>query len=437
MQGGVCYNQAVPMAMANLCGVEIVVPPDPGLMGAFGAALLSLGSIEEGRVEKGSYDLQELSLRHVEPLEPFMCRGGKERCDRKCTIARYRINGDVYPFGGSCDMYFNHRQDREVARGNLDLVSQREELLSRSEGPGDLTGRSRKIGIPVSLMTNTYYMLYERFFTDLGLTVLKGEEADPEGMEEAGSTLCHPVLQSHGYLRGLLNHDVDHIFVPHVRGLPSGMGNADTGCTCPLVQGEPYILKAAFYSKLSPILVTEVLDLDDAAKAREAFVRIGKKLGFTGRRSTRAFERAWKDFGEAGERLIETGRSFLSDLKRDEAAMVLFGRSYNALTRKGNMGIPGKFASRGYRIIPYDMLPPADPSIISSERMYWASGKGILDAARVVRNTPGLFGVFITNFSCGPDSLQTVSNPGAGCPYSRCRCGHQDRGVPGCSTGCE
>ncbi|MGE5429948.1 MAG: acyl-CoA dehydratase activase, partial [Syntrophomonadaceae bacterium] len=39
MQGGVCYNKAVPVAMAALTGKEIIVPPEPGLMGAFGVAL--------------------------------------------------------------------------------------------------------------------------------------------------------------------------------------------------------------------------------------------------------------------------------------------------------------------------------------------------------------------------------------------------------------
>ncbi|MFQ6614721.1 MAG: acyl-CoA dehydratase activase, partial [Fidelibacterota bacterium] len=39
MQGGVCYNKAVPLAMAALSGKEIIVPPEPGLMGAYGVAL--------------------------------------------------------------------------------------------------------------------------------------------------------------------------------------------------------------------------------------------------------------------------------------------------------------------------------------------------------------------------------------------------------------
>jgi predicted nucleotide-binding protein (sugar kinase/HSP70/actin superfamily) len=39
--------------------------------------------------------------------------------------------------------------------------------------------------------------------------------------------------------------------------------------------------------------------------------------------------------------------------------------------------------------------------------MFWATGQGIMQAAAYVRNTPNLFGAFITNFSCGPDSFIT------------------------------
>ena len=48
MQGGVCYNKAVPLAMASLVGKPIIVPPEPGLMGAFGVALEVKKRIESG-----------------------------------------------------------------------------------------------------------------------------------------------------------------------------------------------------------------------------------------------------------------------------------------------------------------------------------------------------------------------------------------------------
>ncbi|MHB1254874.1 MAG: acyl-CoA dehydratase activase, partial [Dethiobacteraceae bacterium] len=59
MQGGVCYNKAVPLAMAALTGREIIVPPDPGLMGAFGVALEVWQKITAGSLPAGNFSLQE------------------------------------------------------------------------------------------------------------------------------------------------------------------------------------------------------------------------------------------------------------------------------------------------------------------------------------------------------------------------------------------
>jgi activator of 2-hydroxyglutaryl-CoA dehydratase len=52
MQGGVCYNRAIPLAMASLVGKPIIVPPEPGLMGAFGHR--SSGARSDGRFWGGS-----------------------------------------------------------------------------------------------------------------------------------------------------------------------------------------------------------------------------------------------------------------------------------------------------------------------------------------------------------------------------------------------
>ena len=99
------------------------------------------------------------------------------------------------------------------------------------------------------------------------------------------------------------------------------------------------------------------------------------------------------------------GRSFLEELEQNPAktAIVLFGRPYNALTKKANMGIPQKFATRGCRIVPYDFLPFGEEE--PDETMFWAMGQMILKAARLVQGHPQLFATYITNFSCGPDSF--------------------------------
>ena len=66
---------------------------------------------------------------------------------------------------------------------------------------------------------------------------------------------------------------------------------------------------------------------------------------------------------------------------------------------EANLGIPQKFASRGMTIIPHDFLP--SENLGTFDTMYWAAGKQILRSAKFVKDHPQLFGVYITNFSCG------------------------------------
>ena len=164
MQGGVCYNEAIPAAMAALTGKEIVVPPEPGLMGAFGVALevdrrLNLGLMHEDR-----FDLKQLANREVIYKKPFICGGGKEKCDRRCEIARIELEGKTYPFGGACNRYVNLIKNLQFETENLDMVDYRQKLVFESleeEKPSD--GRP-VIGMNRSFLINTYFPLFKQFF---------------------------------------------------------------------------------------------------------------------------------------------------------------------------------------------------------------------------------------------------------------------------------
>jgi hypothetical protein len=83
--------------------------------------------------------------------------------------------------------------------------------------------------------------------------------------------------------------------------------------------------------------------------------------------------------------------------------VVLFGRPYNAFTSDANMGIPHKIASRGHLLIPHDMLPSDGYEV--DGQMFWAMGQKIMKSAQLVKGHSRLFGFYITNFSCGPDSF--------------------------------
>jgi len=407
MQGGVCYNRSVPAAMAALCGQQIIVPPEPGLMGAFGVALEMKRKFDSGVLEKSTFNLQDLADRDVVYQEPFICSGGREKCDRKCSIARVEVNGTVYPFGGACDLHNNLHRNKRLKNEGMDLVKLREDLVFRKYAPRFSKNRGAiTVGIPASLLTNTLYPFYATFFSHLGVHVVPGTTPDPEGMESPGAAFCFPVLLSHALVQGLLQQDVDYIFIPQVKSLVLETSN-ESNCTCPLVQAEPYYLQAAFFESLQPKLLSEVFEFDNPERLCRAFSTIAGQLGFSSKKALAAFNEATRVFDAMRTEMHDIGREFLANLRPDENAIVLFGRPYNAFSRLVNMGIPHKFASRGYRVLPHDFLPLEELGETTVSRMFWATGQGILQAANHVRSKANLFGVFITNFSCGPDSFIT------------------------------
>lgn len=417
MQGGVCYNQAVPMAMANLINKPIVVPPEPGLMGAFGVALEIKKRLKQGLISEENFDLTTLVNRKIEIAEPFLCRGGKDGCDRACQINVYKINGRKYPFGGICNKYYNLRHNLKVNTADFDWVRKRQEkvfaLSRKSENsPNPIEKQNRvTVGLNRSFWINTLYPLYRTFFEKLGFSVVMPEEPDSIGRQKIHSSFCYPAELAHGFMQTLLDKNPDFIFLPAISRLPlefstNGKIIRDQ-CSCVIMGSEPYYLRSAFKIPETTKLLTPVLDFKKGIASQEdTFIQIASELGISDREKPRkAYAEAVKQQKEFYENRRIIGENALRQLEEDpnNTGIVLFGRAYNAFSSVANLGIPDKFASRGNVVIPCDCLPyQSEPMNLS---MNWASGEELLRVARFVQRHPQLYGVFITNFSCGPDSF--------------------------------
>jgi predicted CoA-substrate-specific enzyme activase len=406
MQGGVCYNRAVPVAMAALTGRQIIVPPDPGLMGAFGVALVIKEKLELGLMEETSFDLGVLAKRGVLYRKSFECRGGQEKCDLKCQINQIEVEGQAFPFGGSCNRYTNVRRKLEVDSSKLDLVVQRERLVFRgcsTERHGN--GAGKRIGLNLSLMVHTLFPLYYTFFSSLGLEVVMPKDKDISGIDRKGASFCYPVELAHAHLASLLKENLDYVFLPQVRGMYVENG-AQNSVVCPLAQGEPYYLKAAFKELTGERVLSPVLDFSHGLMgSRERFVELGHELGFDRKHSLWAFRKAAATQRSLARKMAKAGQKALSELEHnpEKIGVVIFGRPYNAFTQTANLGIPHKFASRGHIVMPLDALSFTEE--VPEETMYWSMGQLIMKAAKFVKRHPQLFATYITNFSCGPDSF--------------------------------
>jgi len=417
MQGGVCYNRAVPLAMAALVGKPIIVPPEPGLMGAFGVALAVQERIRRGLMDPQVFELKELADREVVYGKSFVCRGGKEKCDRRCDISMIHVKGRKYPFGGACNRYYNLRHNLSYDVENLDLVRLRQHLIFEkyaAKGPSPDAGKAiKRVGINRSFQVNSYYPLYSHFFTQLGFEPVLPSESSQKGIDQRNAAYCYPAELAHGFFYSLLDmaEPPEVIFLPHFRSVPVDNPISNT-LICPLAQGEPFYLKATYREQLRALeakgvrVVTPLIDLREGLKAARApMINMAKELGVSRKAAVAAFEKALVQQKRCMNEMREIGREALDALASDpdRTGVVIFGRPYNAFVEEAHMGIPHKLASRGVTVFPLDFLPVEGER--AKRHMFWGMGQQIMRAARLVRRHPQLFGTFITNFSCGPDSF--------------------------------
>ena len=424
-QGGVAFNKAVVAAFEKYLGRNITVPPDHDVTGAIGMALIAMKHMKtQGESARSKFKGFGLAGRGYE-ISSFECKG----CPNVCEINRIKVEGEKghLHFGGRCEKY----DVRKARQDSLpDFFSFREEQLWKAHldrraafeyeaGKRQSSARSRRsqvrIGIPYIFFFQDYLPLWSTLLWELGFEVLVSPRTNKQivnlGLESVISEACFPVKAAHGHIKYLAAAGADSVFVPSfVTTSMSGNGNSSGNLTCPHTQTIPYVSRAAMrdISTLAPVInFTRGLRYvaDEIARAFSAYnVTIGEV-----QQALKIASAAQEDFFTT---LRAKGREVLGSLaeasdgcgSKVSPVVVVVGRAYNAFDPGVNLDIPNKLSNIGVLSIPMDFLP-LEYAHDSWPNMYWRSGRRILNAANIIRNTPGLYAIYISNFSCGPDSF--------------------------------
>ncbi len=412
LQGGVAKNPAVPLAFALLLDRDIVVPPDPELLGCFGVALLArekagvenAPSAFSDKREAFDYDLDELLRRDIVREREFTCRS----CDNFCPIRVLVVNGHRHLFGGRCNKYANLRHRASFDEGQVhDYVARRMDLMFRECAPDPATFTARypfTVGVPRCLSVYTLWPLYAGFFHALGVRLVLSETVEPEGVARVESTYCYPAEIAHGALQDILNRGSDFVFLPHLKELPSHE-QAVHANFCPITQALPYYLRKAFPEMAEERLLAPVISFKHGpGRPRESFRAMARQMGIPAAESDAAFAEGCRRQEEYERKAAALGREALEEARRARRPVIaLLGRPYNAFAREANMGIPRKLTTRGCTVVPFDILPFRDRPIFPN--MYWYYGQQDAKAAAFLKGEENLFVTYVTNFSCAPDSF--------------------------------
>ncbi|MGC4121351.1 MAG: acyl-CoA dehydratase activase-related protein [Myxococcales bacterium] len=432
--GQVIFCQGMPFAADALAaavvrqtGAEVIVPPNPGTVGAMGIALLTLKNTMTG-TEAGRHpalDPARFLSAKVEKKDTFICQstkgcggaGNKCRIDRITTL----VGGDrnKFTWGGGCSLYDKGTRKKKLPDLSPDPFREREEMLQAviakvSESRGRPT-----VGITDEFALKGMFPFFATFLFELGFDLKVKTGADhhalKRGIEEANVPFCAPVQQFHGLVAQMAEEKPDYLFLPMLREYLRVKDEAHA-VVCPLVQAGPDMLRWDLGQTLPSKLVTPLVDMGtgnlESPQFLESCRRIAKEFGVLEsaagsgqalwRQAYFAAVEAQRQFDEGIEAL---GRRALDFCQQQQIVpVVVLGRAYTIYNTVLNSNVPAILREQGAIAIPVDCFPVPDEVPIF-DGVFWSFAQKNLRAAHHARRTPGIYTLYCSNYSCGPDSF--------------------------------
>jgi predicted CoA-substrate-specific enzyme activase len=400
-QGATAANRGIVAAFEQVCGKRITVPPHHDVTGAIGAAILAMRERTWKESRFKGFDLAEREYS----VTSFECAS----CPNRCEIRQVQIVGEKPLFYGSrCEKYEVGAEQQGMDLP--DLIREREDLLYGPEPPRE--GSRGTIGIPRTMFFQELMPFFRTFLEELGFTVVFSPKTNKtvirQGVESLAAEPCYPVKVAHGHILELLKAGVTRIFLPSLIDLPHAHPEVKRGVVCPMVQSLSYTVPTAIdFDAFGAGLLRPVLYFGRGHRQLSQGMRaLGRQLGVSSFKAERALGRALAAQHAYYEKLRDRGREILETLPEDGRLMVLVGRPYNAFDPAMNLNLHRKLRQLGVLALPMDFLPLDDVEDLEDIKpMYWRFGQKILGASQLIRKDPRLYGIFITNFSCGPDSF--------------------------------
>ncbi len=397
--GGVALNRAVALAMAARTQRKVVVPPHPELMGCVGTALMIEDRLLAGELTEERLALEALAGGELEERGTFRCKS----CENRCEIHSIAIRGKTHPFGGACSRYETLRHRGESGKEGRDLVAVRNQMMFEEFASQPVSDPRGTIGLPMALTTFELFPFYAKLIEELGYDVVLSQRPS-DGNWKTGAAICYPCEIVHAAVYDLVSRNVDFILLPHVveMAIPSG---ALHGYTCPSTTVIPDIIRAAFPGTDDRILSPHIgLSKDLRETTLSEVAELGPRLGVAREAALRAAQRALSHYDRFCDTRQQRAKRFFEGLGQ-EPAVILAGRPYTICAPGVNLSLPRKITSRGYHVIPADMLPRLDDGF--ALRDVWHFTQQVTSAVRHTQVAPNLYLCLVSCFSCGPDSGMT------------------------------
>lgn len=399
VQGGTFYNEAVLRAFEQISAREVIRPDIAGIMGAFGAALISQSSYVPGR-QSTLLKSDALSNFHIE-MTSTRCK----RCNNLCHITiNHFPEGKRYITGNRCERGAGlESSDKKMPN----LYAFKEALVfnvTKLEKP------KKRVGIPRVLNLYEDFPFWNAFFSHLGYQVVLSAHSTKQiyelGMETIPSeSACYPAKLVHGHIEDLLNQEVDFIFYPCIPYNTKEDAQADNHYNCPVVTSYPETIRANI-DRINIPYYGPFLPIDSPKHMKKRVLSTLKSLGESDEALLRAVDLGYEAL-EAYKNMVRCeGERVLDYLRaKNIPGIVLAGRPYH-IDPEINHGIPELITSYGYAVLSEDAiahLKPVNRPLNAVDQ--WMYHTRLYHAANYVAQEANLELVQLTSFGCGLDAV--------------------------------
>jgi len=407
-QGKPASGPSLAWTLAAVTGREVIVPHNPGAMGAWGIGLCAIRELgEEKLFAAGTFDLNlALNARVVSRIE-FRCADSK--CHNFCHIDKTTVAVGAAEktvlSGGACPKYeISSIASKKIPKEAPNALEERMALLEnfREAGTGD-----REVGVPYVGVLNGYLPWMVTFLSEIGfrVKVLRSDSKSLAGGEERCFSFdsCAPAKIAHA----VADADVDTLVFPKFLNLHDRDGHG--GRTCPMEQGMADMADQALKARGRNIrFVKPLLNLRDGLLNRRLIGRLrglARELGVDDRHVKTAARRAAKAQQDYEHALAEIGRRTLAYGRGQGIPVVaVIGSLHVIYDRAVNASIPDLLRQNGVLSLPMDCYPIPD-DIPELPRIVWEDANRALRVALSARNCGEVFPLFLSSFGCGPASF--------------------------------
>jgi len=411
--GGPSLNKGVVAAFENVLGRGLIVPKHREVLGAYGAAVSVLEKMVAEDRHTSRFRGLDSAINDRMEYEEKICHADPN-CHNQCKLKIYNFDGRRSVWGGECGRYEVTRA-KGKKKENYFLMRQRiwrEFMEGVYEELGDgaimeIDGRPT-VGMQRALYTHQTAVFWAYFFDTLGyrvvLTPPTNTQIAKEGIETMVAETCFPVKVSHGHVKAICGR-TKFLFLPSMITMPTPT-EREVGFYCPMVQSNSYMVRFALGLNTSNVLSPTVhLKFDPDTLAVELAEQISSKLNRGRRQIREAVYRGLENQNAFMRKLLETGRNIIDEHPTNEPIVVVTGRPYNLYDERVNLRLGQNLAKIGVTGLPMDFIDVSDVDLSDFPNMYWGLGSQIIRTAKLVRKNPRMFGLHLTNFSCGADSF--------------------------------